>query len=58
MLKRSCQSRDQLVLELEPVGRQAPPIQNPKGVVMALADLLLSAVGASTNSTAEDDDEL
>lgn len=57
MRKKSRQSRDQLALELEPPRHQAPPLQNHKGVVVALADLLLSAVGAVTRSTAGGDDE-
>ncbi len=46
MRKSRYQNRAQLVLELEPQGPRAPLARNPKGLVEALADLLLEAAGA------------
>jgi hypothetical protein len=41
----TCRSRKQLVLDLELAGK-APPAQSaPEGLVQALADLLLEALG-------------
>lgn len=43
MRSRRYQNRDQLVLELERQNRQVP-VKNVKGLVEALADLLLEAL--------------
>jgi hypothetical protein len=46
MRSRRHQNRDQLVLELERQNRQVP-VKNVKGLVEALADLLLEALEAN-----------
>lgn len=46
MRKTRYQDRAQLVLELEPQDPRAPLARSPKGLVEALADLLLEALGA------------
>lgn len=46
MRKSRYQDRAQLVLALEPQGPRTPLARNPKGLVEALADLLLEAMGA------------
>ena len=46
MRKIRYQSRAQLVLELKPQGPREPLVRNPKGLVEALADLLLEALDA------------
>lgn len=52
MRKSRYQSRAQLVLELEPQNPQAPLAQtSTKGLVEALADLLLEALGAAGSRT-------
>ncbi|MBV9286762.1 MAG: hypothetical protein JO288_02890 [Hyphomicrobiales bacterium] len=53
MLKRRNLDRRQLALALEPPGpTPLPAIPNAKGLVEALADLLLEALGARTAPTA------
>ncbi|WP_085028835.1 hypothetical protein [Ensifer aridi] len=44
MRSRRYQNRAQLVLELERKNCQAPVVRNTKGLVEALADLLLEAL--------------
>ena len=46
MRKRRYHDRAQLVLELERRGPQGPVTRNPNGLVEALADILLAALGA------------
>ena len=41
--------RDQLVLDLDRGGRQHPPDPAPAELVLALADLLLEALGNQNN---------
>ena len=43
-------SRHQLVLDLDPSGRTLPPSTAPEGLLTALADLLLEALGKQTNA--------
>lgn len=44
MQSRRHQNRDQLVLQLERQNLQVPAVKNLKGLVEALADLLLEAL--------------
>ncbi|CAN7658602.1 hypothetical protein [Rhizobium sp. LjRoot258] len=46
MRNRRYRNRDQPVLELERSNRQGPVVRNTKGLVEALADLLLEALEA------------
>jgi hypothetical protein len=50
--KRRNLDRKQLALALEPRDPPLPAIPNAKGLVEALADLLLEALGAQTAETA------
>lgn len=43
-------SRDQLVLDLDRGGRTLPPSTAPEGLLTALADLLLEALGKQNNA--------
>ena len=43
-------SRYQLVLDLDRGGRTVPPSTAPEGLLMALADLLLEALGQQNNA--------
>ncbi|HHK4654143.1 TPA: hypothetical protein ACQTZB_005037 [Pseudomonas aeruginosa] len=47
MRSRRHQNRDQLVLQLERHNPQVPALNNVKGLVEALADLLLEALEAN-----------
>lgn len=47
MRSRRHQNRDQLVLQLERQNPQIPSVKNVKGLVEALADLLLEALEAN-----------
>lgn len=47
-------SRNQLFLELEPPRPRDPLVQNPKGLVEALADLLLEAAEAEQTGGADE----
>ena len=47
MRSRRHQNRDQLVLQLERQNLQVPAVKNVKGLVEALADLLLEALEAN-----------
>ena len=49
MRRRQYQSRGQLVLELERRDRPVPVEQSTQGLVEALADLLLAALGMEAN---------
>ena len=53
MPKRRNLDRRQLALALEPRDPPLPAIPNAKGLVEALADLLLEALGAQTAQTTE-----
>lgn len=59
MRRSRYQSRGQLVLELEPQDRPVLVETSPKGLVEALADLLLAAVGieGTTSMSKEGGDE-
>ncbi len=47
MRRSRCQGRGQLLLVLEQQSPRTPLGSNPSGVVEALADLLLEAIGAA-----------
>jgi hypothetical protein len=47
-------SRHQLVLNLDRGGRTLPPSTAPEGLVTALADLLLEALGQQNNEMLAD----
>ena len=47
MRSRRHQNRDQLILQLERQNLQVPAVKNVKGLVEALADLLLEALEAN-----------
>ncbi|MGV2184036.1 hypothetical protein [Rhizobium rhizogenes] len=47
MRSRRHQNRDQLILQLERQNLQVPVVKNVKGLVEALADLLLEALEAN-----------
>jgi len=57
MRKSVWEKRHQLLLDLEPRQPQIDTIQNPTGVVAALADLLLSAMGVNTLLASGGDDD-
>lgn len=59
MRSRRHQNRDQLVLQLERQNLQVPAVKNVKGLVEALADLLLEALDANrtTNTGGVDEHE-
>lgn len=58
MPKNRSRDRAQFALELERPMRPLPTItNNPEGLLGALADLLLSALGAGATMTKEDGDE-
>jgi hypothetical protein len=46
MRRSRCQGRAQLLLTLEPQRSRVLPPPNPSGLIEALADLLLEALGA------------
>ena len=58
MRSRQYHNRAQLVLELEPQPPRVPVARNAKGLVEALADLLLEALEAEGATTAGGVDEL
>ena len=58
MPKSRSHNRAQFALELERPMRPAPVItSNPDGLLGALADLLLAALGTEATTTKEDGDE-
>ena len=57
MRNRRHQNRDQLVLELESQNTQIPLARNIKGLVEALADLLLEALEANRTTKTGGRDE-
>jgi hypothetical protein len=56
MRRRRHQHRDQFVLQLERQNRQVP-VKNVKGLVEALADLLLEALEVNRTAKTGDADE-
>lgn len=57
MRRSRYRNRAQLVLELEHQIPQTPLARNTKGLVEALADLLLEALAAETDQGGEDERE-
>ena len=58
MRSRQYHNRAQLVLELEPQNPRVPVARNAKGLVEALADLLLEALEAEGSTKTGGVDEL
>lgn len=56
MRRSQCQSRAQLVLELERPKTQEPLEQNTEGLIEILADLLLEALSADAMKTGGEDE--
>jgi hypothetical protein len=51
----TCRSRKQLVLDLEYAGKAPPAQPAPEGLVQALADLLLEALGEQPRDSVKTD---